>query len=1077
MLALPLQLAGAAWTLGYRAESSLLQLVQRRLWPVAALLLMAGGLITLLLAWPVATLLTAASLSASLLASAAVALGGLVLWRCWPAVVLPLIDPAVGRRRPGPLVALGAGRRLAHADPSAGRGLLATVLLLLLLLGTIGLGLGDDRLPGSLRLVLYPLWSLLLAPFLSFALVALVEPARLAAVRTPSNPLPTASAAAEAELLLPAGLDPTLRLYAVARTGRIELALAELESGAQPHALPDPGQRDQRTLAMLASVLGDLRLLRALIVRGVDLNRRHAGLTPLLAATRDSLHGRPEAVMTLLANGADARATDAEGRTPLHFAALLADPEIAALLLDANAEIDACNRDGYSALGVACTAGNWRMARFLLDRKAKPEPVGGQPALLAAASGEDDPAGVQLLLKHKASVNARGRLGRSALMNACLASNPQIVAALLAGGADVDARDDHAVSPLLEAARAGATTVLRRLAAAAPDASHCDHSGRSPLALACQSAVASAETIEILLHLGVDPAHPADDGRRAIDVAIVGGRWPLVAALDPSYVLPSSYAEGEPTTESGAAADDPRPWRDQLHGALLDNDVVAVDRLLRGAIDAAVCAELFDSLERRLTATLRRRLAAAIDPNGREADGIDRFWRCLERADADGIDLLLERGATVGGRGGLARLLQACLRSDERGPANEQRARTLLASGADPFGDAAGDLPITLTVRLGWLQLLGDLLGAGADPQVLDGRGENALMIATTRRCAAALPTLLLHGAQPDRSVADGRTARGTALAQGSSDVIDWLDWSGWRLPGRPLRPSDLVSAAALGDRGAVRKLLALGLPVDGLDGQGATALLRASGSGHAEVAADLLACGADPARAATSGATCLSAAVSRRQLGVIAVLLAHGVTADQPLPGAITPLMVAAALGFPDICRVLLDAGASATASDGRGGTVLHALAQFGFTSRERSRVMTSWDLLLDAGASADARNADGLSPLLLLLGSRMEPGANPDEECLAAQVDRLLRAEVALDTQDGRGFSPLHLAALHGQIRVARRLLQSGANREARDTLNRRPQDIALMRGFVDIARELEPLGGGGTPSMARFLRDPSL
>ena len=99
---------------------------------------------------------------------------------------------------------------------------------------------------------------------------------------------------------------------------------------------------------MLASLLPDTRLLRALIARGVDLNRRHAGLTPLLAATRDSLRGRPDAVMTLLANGADPRAADHDGNTPLHHAARSSDPGVAALLRDASADLDVQNAgDSY----------------------------------------------------------------------------------------------------------------------------------------------------------------------------------------------------------------------------------------------------------------------------------------------------------------------------------------------------------------------------------------------------------------------------------------------------------------------------------------------------------------------------------------------------------------------------------------------------------------------------------------------------------------------------------------------------------------------------------------------------------
>jgi ankyrin repeat protein len=82
----------------------------------------------------------------------------------------------------------------------------------------------------------------------------------------------------------------------------------------------------------------DLRLLRELIARGVDLNDVASGMTPLLAATRDSWHGRPEAVMTLLANGADPRVTDADGNTPLHHAARSSDPGVVALLRDAAAD-------------------------------------------------------------------------------------------------------------------------------------------------------------------------------------------------------------------------------------------------------------------------------------------------------------------------------------------------------------------------------------------------------------------------------------------------------------------------------------------------------------------------------------------------------------------------------------------------------------------------------------------------------------------------------------------------------------------------------------------------------------------
>jgi len=90
-----------------------------------------------------------------------------------------------------------------------------------------------------------------------------------------------------------------------------------------------------------------------------------------------------------------------------------------------------------------------------------------------------------------------------------------------------------------------------------------------------------------------------------------------------------------------------------------------------------------------------------------------------------------------------------------------------------------------------------------------------------------------------------------------------------------------------------------------------------------------------------------------------------------------------------------------------------------------------------------------------------------------LLAALERLLAEDVDLDAQDQRGFSALHLAAVHGLPRVVQRLLREGANRQARDGLGRTPHDMAVLRGFVDVAAEFEP--ARAAPSLARFLRDP--
>jgi len=275
------------------------------------------------------------------------------------------------------------------------------------------------------------------------------------------------------------------------------------------------------------------------------------------------------------------------------------------------------------------------------------------------------------------------------------------------------------------------------------------------------------------------------------------------------------------------------------------------------------------------------------------------------------------------------------------------------------------------------------------------------------------------------------------------------------------------------GDVDAVRRLIDLGLPIESVDSQGCTALLRAAGGGHLPVVELLLVRGADPQHAAASGATPLSAAVSMRQIDIVGALLDAGAHLEHRLPGGVTVLMLASALGMPDIAARLLTAGADIHASDAQQLAPLHCAALYGFAARDRSRLLALLDTLLLSGAEPDQRAAGSLSPLLLLLGARAEPGSACEELVVLAGVERLLDEDVALDVRDPRGFGPLHLAALHGLPMLVQELMRAGADPELRDTLNRTPRDIAVMRGFIDVAAAFEP-AQPGVSSMARFLRD---
>src|SRR5690349_7791173 len=114
---------------------------------------------------------------------------------------------------------------------------------------------------------------------------------------------------------------------------------------------------------------------------------------------------------------------------------------------------------------------------------------------------------------------------------------------------------------------------------------------------------------------------------------------------------------------------------------------------------------------------------------------------------------------------------------------------------------------------------------------------------------------------------------------------------------------------------------------------------------------------------------------------------------------------MVACALGLTALAARQLAAGADVQARDAQGRMALHCAAMFGFTARERSRLVALFDTLLLAGVDAD-QSAAGATPLLLLLGARAEPGTAADEDVLIAGLELLLDHEASLDVQDPRGF-----------------------------------------------------------------------
>jgi ankyrin repeat protein len=188
-------------------------------------------------------------------------------------------------------------------------------------------------------------------------------------------------------------------------------------------------------------------------------------LAQSLPSLADAVEKKDRAkVDTLLKQGADVNASQADGMTALHWAVYHEDVSLARQLLKAGALAQAANRYRVTPLSIACTSGNSEIVTLLLEAGADANATqrGGETVLMTAArTGKPGP--VKALLSHGAQVNAKDKKGQTALMWAAAEGHAEVVSLLLAAKADFKTPLSSGFTPLLFAAREGRIDVVRIL--------------------------------------------------------------------------------------------------------------------------------------------------------------------------------------------------------------------------------------------------------------------------------------------------------------------------------------------------------------------------------------------------------------------------------------------------------------------------------------------------------------------------------------------------------------------------------------------------------------------------------------
>lgn len=122
-----------------------------------------------------------------------------------------------------------------------------------------------------------------------------------------------------------------------------------------------------------ASNRGDVGALEASLARGADIDERdHRGRTALMNA---AARGDIATSRVLLARGADPNLTTSVETgevTPLRFALEDANLELARLLVESGADLNATNASGWTALMTAARVGNYFVVEYLVEAGADP---------------------------------------------------------------------------------------------------------------------------------------------------------------------------------------------------------------------------------------------------------------------------------------------------------------------------------------------------------------------------------------------------------------------------------------------------------------------------------------------------------------------------------------------------------------------------------------------------------------------------------------------------------------------------------------------------------------------------------
>ena len=220
-------------------------------------------------------------------------------------------------------------------------------------------------------------------------------------------------------------------------------------------------------------------------------------------------------------------ALDQRDRTPLHYAAIQGQEDIARLLLEAGAKSDTLDEAGASAGHLAVQSGDEKTVSVFIEKNQCQQLDSQKRTPLMWAVALERVAIVKMLVR--CDPDTRDKMGYSALHIAVSNNVPSCIQPILGLGADINIRNDEGETPVMLASMMGHEVILASLLKAGAAINLVDVGGGGCLHMASGSG--HIPCIALLLKNGVEVDLSDNTGTTALMMASSGGHKAAVSML------------------------------------------------------------------------------------------------------------------------------------------------------------------------------------------------------------------------------------------------------------------------------------------------------------------------------------------------------------------------------------------------------------------------------------------------------------------------------------------------------------------------------------------------------------------